>query len=127
MRMSLPAALLRLEGLVVLGAALALYVDGAYAIWALIVFFLAPDLSFAATRAGHAWVLACTTPLTRTSALSRSGLRVQSPAAGCVCSHRRRAARADRADLAAHIGADRLLGFGLKYSTGFGDTHLGSV
>lgn len=25
---------------------------------------------------------------------------------------------------AAHIGADRLLGYGLKYETGFRDTHL---
>jgi hypothetical protein len=25
----------------------------------------------------------------------------------------------------AHIGFDRMLGFGLKYATGFGDTHLG--
>jgi len=24
-----------------------------------------------------------------------------------------------------HIGADRALGYGLKYATGFGDTHLG--
>lgn len=24
----------------------------------------------------------------------------------------------------AHIGADRLVGYGLKYPTGFGDTHL---
>jgi hypothetical protein len=23
-----------------------------------------------------------------------------------------------------HIGADRALGYGLKYATGFGDTHL---
>jgi len=27
----------------------------------------------------------------------------------------------------AHIGFDRALGYGLKYSTGFGDTHLGRV
>ena len=27
----------------------------------------------------------------------------------------------------AHIGADRLLGFGLKYPTGFKDTHLGTL
>lgn len=27
----------------------------------------------------------------------------------------------------AHIGADRALGFGLKYPTAFGDTHLGLV
>ena len=28
--------------------------------------------------------------------------------------------------LAAHIGFDRLMGYGLKYGTAFGDTHLGS-
>jgi len=27
----------------------------------------------------------------------------------------------------AHIGMDRALGYGLKYPTGFGDTHLGRV
>jgi hypothetical protein len=27
----------------------------------------------------------------------------------------------------AHIGMDRALGFGLKYPTGFRDTHLGRV
>ena len=27
----------------------------------------------------------------------------------------------------AHIGFDRMLGYGLKYPTGFGDTHLGRV
>ena len=27
----------------------------------------------------------------------------------------------------AHIGFDRALGYGLKYPTGFGDTHLGRI
>ena len=27
----------------------------------------------------------------------------------------------------AHIGFDRALGYGLKYSSGFGDTHLGRI
>ena len=27
----------------------------------------------------------------------------------------------------AHIGMDRMFGFGLKYGTGFGDTHLGRI
>ena len=27
----------------------------------------------------------------------------------------------------AHIGFDRVLGFGLKYASGFGDTHLGQA
>jgi hypothetical protein len=28
---------------------------------------------------------------------------------------------------AAHIGFDRMLGYGLKYSSAFGDTHLGRI
>jgi hypothetical protein len=28
---------------------------------------------------------------------------------------------------AAHIGFDRLVGYGLKYASGFGDTHLGRM
>lgn len=27
----------------------------------------------------------------------------------------------------AHIGFDRTLGYGLKYASGFGDTHLGAI
>jgi Domain of unknown function (DUF4260) len=27
----------------------------------------------------------------------------------------------------AHIGLDRMLGYGLKYASGFGDTHLGHI
>ncbi len=29
--------------------------------------------------------------------------------------------------LIAHVGGDRLLGYGLKYPTSFGDTHLGPI
>lgn len=29
--------------------------------------------------------------------------------------------------LIAHVGGDRLLGYGLKYPTSFGDTHLGQI
>jgi uncharacterized protein DUF4260 len=29
--------------------------------------------------------------------------------------------------LIAHVGGDRLLGYGLKYPTSFGDTHLGHI
>lgn len=28
---------------------------------------------------------------------------------------------------AAHVGFDRALGYGVKYATGFGDTHLGRI
>ena len=29
--------------------------------------------------------------------------------------------------LVAHVGMDRVLGYGLKYPTGFADTHLGRI
>jgi hypothetical protein len=51
-RLSVPALVLRLEGLLVLGAAVALYVDGDFPIWPLPAFFLAPDLAFAAYLGG---------------------------------------------------------------------------
>jgi hypothetical protein len=28
---------------------------------------------------------------------------------------------------AAHVGFDRMLGYGLKYPTAFGDTHMGRI
>ena len=49
---SLPAIFLRLESLVVVIAAVALYFDGDYAVWAFLVFLLAPDISFAGYLAG---------------------------------------------------------------------------
>ena len=110
---------LRAEGLAVLAAALVLYFDAGYGWALLLVLALAPDLSMLGYLAGarvgavaydaaHAYVL----PL----ALGVTGVLAES----------------DRAvQLAliwlAHIGADRSLGYGLKYATGFKDTHLQRV
>jgi hypothetical protein len=116
----MPATVLRLEGLFVFGAAVALYVDGDYAIWALPVFFFAPDLSFFAYLAGpragavvynlvHTYVF----PLALAAAClltGEAGLPVQIALIW-----------------GAHIGGDRALGYGLKYPTAFRDTHLGRV
>jgi hypothetical protein len=119
MRMSMPSALLRLEGLAVLGAALALYVDGPYALWALLVFFLAPDLSFfgylGGARVGAVVYNAAHTyvgpvGLGAAAAVAGGGLGIQVALIW-----------------GAHIGLDRFLGYGLKYPTGFTDTHLGRV
>lgn len=120
MRPSMPSILLRLEGLAVLGAAIALYVDGDYALWPLFAFFLAPDFSFGGyifgPRVGaviynvvHTYVLPV---VLATGCLLRGdgGLPVQIALIW-----------------AAHIGGDRFLGYGLKYPTEFKDTHLGRV
>ena len=120
MRLSLPAAFLRLEGLVVLGAALALYVDGDYALWALPVFFLAPDLSFLAYLAG---------PRTGAVAynLAHTYVFAVAIAAGCLVTGAAGLPVQIALIWGAHIGIDRVLGYGLKYPTAFRDTHLGRV
>jgi hypothetical protein len=108
--------LLRLEGFAALAVALAIYWQNDFSWLAFALFFLTPDLAmlayFAGPRAGafgynlaHTYVL----PL----ALALFGLfgGVPFAAAGGLI-------------WIAHIGFDRALGYGLKYPTAFGDTHL---
>ncbi|HLF68088.1 MAG TPA: DUF4260 domain-containing protein [Gaiellaceae bacterium] len=115
----LPRRLLHLEGLVVLVAAIALYFDTGYGWPALVVLFLAPDLSILGYLGGsrlgaltydvvHTYVL----PV----ALGAVGLLAGAETATQVA-----------LIWLAHIGMDRLLGFGLKYPGGFKDTHLQRV
>jgi hypothetical protein len=108
---SLPAGFLRLESLVVLVAAVALYFDGDYAAWAFFAFLLAPDLAIAGYLAGPK-VGAVVYNLAHTYCLlaGEAGLPVQIALIW-----------------AAHIAVDRVLGLGLKYPTGFKDTHLNRV
>ena len=119
-RTNLPAALLRTEGLVVSAAAIALYVDGDYAIWALIAFFLLPDLSFAAYVAGPgvgALVYNAAHTYVWPVGLAAACLLTGSPGLPVEIA----------LIWGAHIGVDRFLGYGLKYPTAFKDTHLGRV
>ena len=109
--------LLRLEGLAALAVAVAFYAHAGFSWPVFGVFLLAPDLSMLGYLAGpqagaaaynlvHTYVLALT--------LTLAGFFATLPAltaAGLI--------------LIAHIGLDRALGYGLKYSTAFGDTHLG--
>jgi hypothetical protein len=111
--------LLRLEGGVALVVGILVY-GMASGDWLLLVpMILLPDLSIAGYLRGpvvgafvynvfHNWALP--------GALVAAWLVVGEPAlliAGTV--------------LTAHIGGDRLLGYGLKYPTGFRDTHLGRI
>lgn len=113
------AVLLRVEGFAAFAAALLLYGYAGFS-WPLFaLFFLAPDIAMLAYLAGprvgaigynlvHTYIL----PL----ALVFAGFFTGAPlaiAAGLIW--------------VAHIGFDRALGFGLKYSSGFGDTHLGGM
>jgi hypothetical protein len=113
---SFPAIFLRAEGLVLGGAAIALYLEGDYRLWPLLAFFLLPDVSMlaylAGTRAGAAaYNVAHTSvfPL----ALAAAGVIAGGDLAVQIA-----------LVWAAHIGVDRLLGYGLKYPTAFKDTHL---
>jgi hypothetical protein len=112
----LPRRLIHLEGLAVLAGSLALYFDARYGWLALVVLFLAPDLSMLGYLGGPR-IGAVTYDVVHTYvgpvALGAYGVLGDSDAAVQVA-----------LIWLAHIGMDRLLGYGLKYPTGFKDTHL---
>jgi hypothetical protein len=114
-----PKALLHLEGLAVLAAAVAAYWQAGFGWWWFAGLLLAPDLAMAGylvnPRLGsYAY------NLIHTYALPLA-LGLLSMLAGWALG----------GELAliwlAHIGMDRALGYGLKYPTNFKDTHLGRV
>ena len=111
--------MLRLEGLgLFLGMTLLYGIwDGSW--WIYAILFLAPDLSFvgylggprtgaAVYNAAHSYML----PM----ALMTTGFVTASPLVLSIA-----------IIWLAHIGFDRALGYGLKYTEGFGFTHLGRI
>lgn len=115
----MPRILLRAEGLAVVAAAIGLYFHADYPWWLLVVLALAPDLSMLGYAFGP-----------RVGALTYDSvhtyvLPVALGFAGVLADSRL------PTELAliwlAHIGADRALGYGLKYPTRFEDTHLQRV
>jgi hypothetical protein len=115
----LPRVLLHAEGLAVAVAAIALYFYADYPWWLLVALVLAPDLSMAGYLAGPtigavAYDVAHTYSLP--IALAAVGLIVDAETAvqlGLIW--------------LTHVGVDRAIGYGLKYPTGFKDTHLQRV
>ncbi|HEY0971399.1 MAG TPA: DUF4260 domain-containing protein [Gemmatimonadales bacterium] len=112
-----PRLWLRLEGAAVLALALVVYARGGHT-WALLaILFLAPDLSFAGYLAGP-----------RVGAtvynLAHSYVGPVALAAWAVLTGRPPVAATI---WFAHVGFDRMLGYGLKYPTAFSDTHLGRI
>jgi hypothetical protein len=108
---------LRVEGLAILAAAVLGYGSGGHSWVLFVVLFLAPDLSFAGyisgRRAGaevynifHSYIA----PVMLGCGLWIFGRSIAIPLIW-----------------AAHIGFDRLLGYGLKYPSGFKFTHLGRL
>jgi hypothetical protein len=111
-----PRVFLRVEGLAALAVAVGAYLTLDGPLWLFLVLALAPDLSMAAYLAGprvgslgYNLVHTYTLPL----ALGGVGFWTDAHVAMLVA-----------AIWAAHIGADRVAGYGLKFETGFGDTHL---
>ncbi len=115
----LPHLLLRLEGLAVLAAAVVLYFHKDFGWILFIALILAPDLSFIGYAFGpNVGTIAYNSLHTEILpvALGTLGVVADSTAATKVA-----------LIWLAHIGADRLLGYGLKYPTAFRDTHLSRV
>jgi len=112
-------AILRVEGAAAFAAAIALYAHAGFS-WPLFaLLILAPDLAmlpyFIGPRAGAAaYNLVHTYALALPLALF--GYWLASPIASAL-----------GLIWIAHIGMDRMLGYGLKYASGFSDTHLGRI
>jgi len=111
--------LLRLEGLTLFAGMTLLYGFWGGPWWVYAVLFLAPDISFLGYLAGpkvgaiaynavHSYIV----PM----ALMTAGFGFAPPLLLTVAMI-----------WLAHIGFDRALGYGLKYSAGFGFTHLGRI
>ena len=115
----LPALLLRVEGLVLFGCAIALYVREDYSLLLLAVLFLAPDLSFVGLAAGQRFgAVAYDTAHTYVGPILLASLSLIAEWSAGV-----------QLGLIwlAHIGIDRALGYGLRYPDAFRDTHLQRV
>jgi hypothetical protein len=115
----LPRYLLRGEGAVAAAAALALYFHDDHSWLLLLALVLAPDLAmigFAVSqRAGTAAYNATHTSIWPVG-LAAIGVLIDADAAVAV-----------GLIWIIHIGIDRVLGYGLKYPSGFKDTHLQRV
>ena len=111
--------LLRLEGLAAFIAALLAYYALSQTWWLFAILFLGPDLSFAAYGLGPK--IGATVYNTAHTYVTPAVVGL----AGYALAHPMLIAIA--VIWIAHIGADRALGYGLKYPTGFGDTHLGRI
>jgi hypothetical protein len=115
----LPRVLLRAEGAAVAGSAIALYFNADFPWWLFLALVLAPDLSMIGYVAGP------TIGTATYNAAHTYLLPVILAAVGVI----------GDADIAiqlgliwlTHIGVDRAVGYGLKYPTGFKDTHLQRV
>ena len=113
-----PKAWLRAEGLAAFGLSTGLYFAVGAPVWLYFVLILAPDLAMLGYLGGPrlgATVYNLAHSYVGPAVLAAIGVLAAS------------AAFAIALIWCAHIGLDRLLGYGLKYPTAFGHTHLGMV
>lgn len=114
-----PRVWLRLEGLAVLALSIVLYARTEQSWWMFALLFLVPDLSMLGYGRGPqlgalSYNIAHTYALP--ALLGMVGLLfAQQVVTGVALIW------------AAHIGFDRMIGYGLKYRDGFGHTHLGMI
>lgn len=114
-----PKTLLQLEGACIFGSTIWAYSRFNQSWWTFAGLLLLPDLGMAGYLAN-----------TRLGAALYNSVHTEVPPILMLCT----ALARDNKKVAglalcwlAHIGMDRMLGFGLKYGTGFAHTHLGDM
>ena len=111
--------LLRLEGLTLFLGMTLLYAVWGGSWWVYLILFLVPDISMVAYLSGPkfgAMIYNAMHSYMAPMVLMVTGFGTGSPLVLSIA-----------IIWLAHIGLDRALGFGLKYSAGFGFTHLGRI
>ena len=111
--------MLRLEGLALFTGMTLLYAVWGGSWWIYAILFLVPDLSFAGYLAGPragAMVYNAAHSYMAPMILMVTGFAIEAPLVLSIAML-----------WLAHIGIDRALGYGMKYVTGFGFTHLGRI
>lgn len=111
--------LLRAEGLAELAVALTLYGKFGGSWWLFAALFLVPDISFFGYLAGARAGAVAYNAMHATLGPALLGLLAWAGGSALGVSL--------ALIWAAHVGFDRMLGYGLKYGSGFGDTHLGRI
>ncbi len=110
---------LRAEGLIVFLSSVALYRHAGYAWWIFIALFLVPDVFMAGYLIN---------PKVGAASYNLVHTYVWPVALGAACICFARPAVLPYALIwTAHIGIDRFFGYGLKYGSAFGHTHLGML
>jgi hypothetical protein len=115
----LPTLFLRFEGLVLLALAVVLYALAGYGWLLFVLVLLLPDVSMVGYAGGPrlgAYLYNAAHTYLGPATLAVVGIVAEAPGPIAVA-----------LIWFAHIGMDRLLGYGLKRTTGFRDTHLGRI